>query len=132
MKRNRYVSAVIRISFLMVVFLPGLAGNVRGEVKEIDTTVQGYKLKAKAKFDDLSKKINELGAKAEKADPKKDADVKKKMNELKEKRAVLQISMEKLDLVSKDQWETQRQKVESEMDELEKAYNSARSLFKSE
>ncbi len=123
---------MICISFLMVLFLLGLARNVRGEVKEVDTTVQGYKLKAREKFDELSKKINELGAKAEKTDSKTTADVKKKMNELKEQRAVLQINMQKLDEVSKDQWETARQKVESEMDELEKAYNKARSLFESE
>ncbi len=130
MKRHKYLSAVICISSLIVSFLPGLARNVRGEVKEIDTTIQGYKLKAKAKFDELSKKINELGTKAEKADSKTKAIVKTKMNELQEKRAALQVSMEKLDMVSKDQWETERQKVESEMDELEKAYHSARSLFK--
>lgn len=125
---------MICISFLMVLFLLGLSRNVRGEVKEVDATVQGkeFKLKTKEKFDELSKKINELGAKAENTDSKTTADVKKKMNELKEQRAVLQINMEKLDVLSKDQWETARQKVESEMDELEKAYNKARSLFESE
>ena len=134
MKRHKYLSVVICISFLMVLFLLGLSRNVRGEVKEVDATVQGkeFKLKTKEKFDELSKKINELGAKAENTDSKTTADVKKKMNELKEQRAVLQINMEKLDVVSKDQWETARQKVESEMDELEKAYNKARSHFESE
>ncbi|MFI5295791.1 MAG: hypothetical protein ACHQ0Y_12305 [Thermodesulfovibrionales bacterium] len=134
MKRHKYLSAMICISFLMVLFLLGLSRNVRGEVKEVDTTVQGkeFKWKTKEKFDELSKKINELGAKAENTDSKTTADVKKKMNELREKRAVLRINMEKLDVVSKDQWETARQKVESEMDELEKAYNKARSLFESE
>lgn len=54
------------------------------------------------------------------------------MNEPREKRAVLRINMEKLDAVSKDQRETARQNVESEMDELEKAYHRARSPFESE
>ena len=54
------------------------------------------------------------------------------MDELRETRAVLQINMEKLDTVSKDKWETARQKVESEMYDLEKAYNKARSHFESE
>ncbi len=132
MKRDKYASVLICISFLTILFLPGLTRDVRGEVKGGDSAVQDYKLKAKEKFNELSKKINELGAKAEKADSKRKADVKKKMDELREERAVLQINIEKLDGVSKDQWETARQKVESEMDELEKAYNKARSLLKSE
>jgi BMFP domain-containing protein YqiC len=145
MKRHKYLSAVICIPFLTASFLLGIVRNVRGEVNEGVATVQRkastseefsaereYKWKAKKKFDELSKKINELGAKAEKADSKTKADVKKKMNELREKRAALQINMEKLDAVSKDKWETSRQEVESEMDELEKAYDRSRSFFESE
>jgi hypothetical protein len=142
-KRHKYLSSVICIYFLTALFLFGLIRNVRGEVKDLETTVQWkasqsqyfseekeYRQKAKEKYDELSKGIYELEVKAEKADSKTKADVKNKMNELREKRAVVYINMEKLDAVSGDKWKAAKQKVDSEMDDLEKAYRKARSLLK--
>lgn len=149
MKRSEYLPGMLWISFFAVSFLYGLATNVRGGVKKGDLAIQAasggvasakeefseareYKRKAREKFDELGKKIYELEAKAKKAGPETKADVRKEMDELWEKRAVLQINMEKLEASNKGNWEAAKQKVDAAMDQLEKAYHKARSHIESE
>ncbi len=135
MKRHKYLAVAICISFFSVLLLVYVK-NVWSEVKVLPSDEfsekREYIMKAKEKLDELGKKINELEEKVDKDGSKKEANAKKTINELREERAVLQINIEKLDTVSKDKWKTARQEVESEMDELEKAYHKARHHFGSE
>ncbi len=135
MKRHKYPAVAICISFFSVLLLVYVK-NVWSEVKVLPSDEfsekREYIMKAKEKLDELDKKINELEEKADKDGSKKGANAKKTINELREERAVLQINIEKLDTVSKDKWKTARQEVESEMDELEKAYHKARHHFGAE
>jgi len=147
--RSKYLSVVFWISFFAVLFLYGLAKNVRGEVKERDSDIRAasdgvaltgevfseekeYEKKTREKFDELGKNINELEAKAMQSGTKTKAHVTNEIDKLRAKRAVLQINMEKLAASQKGNWETAKQKVDAAMDELEKAYHKARSHFESE
>ncbi len=135
MKRHKYLVVAICISFFSVLLLVYVK-NVCSEVKVLPSDEfsekREYITQAKEKLDELGNKINELEEKVDKGGSKKEASAKKTINELREERAVLQINIEKLDTVSKDKWKTARQEVESEMDELEKAYHKARHHFGAE
>jgi hypothetical protein len=89
--------------------LLGVAGDARGEVKVLTgedfSEKAAYERKAKEGFYELSKKI---------------------------KAVEVQVNIEKLRGVGKDEWGDARQKVESGLDELEKAAGKARSYLKSE
>lgn len=149
MTRSKYLSIVICISFLAVLFLHGLAKNVWAQGEEGKTAVEGksgetstkekfsdekkeFKRKAKARLDELDKKIGELEAESRKAGSKAKAEAKEGLKDLKEKRAALKKEMRKLDAKSKSTWEKAKQKIQDAEDALEDAYNKVRSYFKSE
>jgi cytochrome c556 len=147
MKRNKYLSVVVCISFLTVLFLTGLSKNVRGEEgkatlekKAGETSTkekffeekQEFKRKAKERLDELDKKIDELEAKSKELGSKAKAEVKEDMQRLKKKRAALKKDMNKLEAKSTSKWEKAKQKIQDAEDELEKAYNKVRAKFTSD
>jgi hypothetical protein len=149
MTKGKYLYIVISISFLAVMFLPGLAKNVRAQGEEGKTAVGGksgepstkatfsddkkeFLRKAKERLAELDKKIEELEAEAKKAGSNVKAEAKKGLKDLKEKRAALKKEIRKLEAKGKSNWEKAKQKIQDAGDELEEAYNKVRRYFKSE
>ncbi len=150
MRKSNGLSVLICISFVAMLFLPGLVKNVRGQGAEGKPNVEKksgetastkekfsedkkeFEAKAKARLHELGRKIDELEAEAKKAGSKVKTETKEGLQELKEKRAALKKDMKKLKARSKTKWEEAKQKIQSAGDELEEAYNKVRDKFKSE
>jgi DNA repair exonuclease SbcCD ATPase subunit len=149
MTRSKYLSVVICISVLAVLVLHGMAKNVWAQGEERKTAVEGksgetstkeklsdekkeFKRKAKARLDELDKKIDELEADLKKIGSKAKVEAKEGLKDLKEKRSALKKEIKKLEAKSKTKWEKVKQKIQAAEDEIEEAYNKVRSHIKSE
>ncbi len=149
MKKSKGLSVFICMAFVGLLLLPGLGRNVWGQEKE-KTKVEDqsketsstkekfsqekkeFNMKARARLDELNKKINELEADLKKAGSKVKAEAKEGLQELKEKRVALRKEMRKLKAKSREKWEEAKQKVQSAGDDLEQSYNKVRDKVKSE
>ncbi len=149
MKKGKGLSVFICMSFVAMLFLPGLVKNVQGQEEEGKPKVEKksgetsstkekfseekkeFESKAKARLHKLGRKIDELEAEAKKAGSKVKAETKEGLQELKEKRATLKKDMKKLKARSKAKWEEAKQKIQAAGDELEESYNKVRDKFKS-
>ena len=148
MKKSKWLSVLICMSFVAVLFLPGFVKNVQGQAEEPKMEKKSgetpaakerfveekteFKAKAKARLDELDKKIKELETELKKGGSKMKAETKEGLQDLKKKRAALKKEIEKLKATSKTKWEEAKQKVEAAGDELEEAYNKVRDKLKSE
>jgi small-conductance mechanosensitive channel len=150
MKMNKYLSVVVCIFFMAVLLSPGILKNSWGQGNEGKAAVEEkpegkyttkekfseekkeFEAKAKARLDDLDKKIDQLEAESKKAGSKVKEETKEGLRELKEKSAALKKEMKKLKAKSKTKWEEAKQKIQAGGDELEEAYNKVRAKFNSE
>jgi TolA-binding protein len=146
MKRSKYLSVVVCVSFVAVLFLPGILKKAWGQEKEGKTAVEEksttkeklseekaeYKDKVKEQLAELDKKIGELEAKIKESGSKIKADVKQDMKDLKKKRMALKKDMKKLEAKGREKWETAKQRVDAAIDEVEEAYHKILDKFKSE
>ena len=143
MKKRTQLSVLICMTFLSMLFLPGLTKNACGEVNEEKTTLteqsdgtlstkEEFKIKAKEKLTEFEKKMQELEEKAKETGATAKADVKKGMKEVKEKHEALVKEIKKLDAAGKQTWETAKQKVDAGIEKLQKALDKMRSHLKSE
>ena len=144
MRISKGFYAFICMSFIAILFLPGLVKNVHGQYEEGRPEVESksgersparekfsdekkeFMAKAKARLDEWGKKIDELETKSRKAGSKVKAEIKKGLQELKEKRAALKKEMKNLKARSKAKWEEAKQRIQAAEDELEEAYNKLR------
>src|SRR5512135_2187701 len=112
MKRSTWSSVWVGISFLPVLFLPGLVTNVRGSearneplVKEeaADTSAakvgyseekEKFKRETRKALAELDNKMAKLEAKAKETGSKVKAEAKDELRDLKTKRAVIKEDME--------------------------------------
>lgn len=149
MKRTRVLAFFICMFFVAVLSLPGLVKNVQGQgeegkpeaVKSGETSPtrekfaeekKEFKAKARARLDELGRKIDELESEFKKTGSEMKAETKEELQKLKEKRAALKKEMKKLKAKSKAKWKKAKQKIQAGEDELEEAYNKVRGKAKSE
>jgi cytochrome c556 len=143
---NRGLSVVISIAFLTVMFLTSLSTNVSAEEgratmekKTEEPSIKGkfseekeeFKRKAKARLDELDKKIDALEAKAKELGSEAKAEIKEDIRSLNKNRGALRNDMKKLETKSRSKWQKVKQKIQDAENELEEAYNKTRDKFKS-
>ena len=133
MKRRKVLYVLTGLFFASILFLSGPLRDVWGQGEEktkVEDTKEKFsqekkefKMKAKARLDELDKKINELEAKSK-------AEMKEDVQKLKKKRNALEKDLKRLEAKSKAQWEKAKQKVQAAMDDLEEAYNKVLNKLK--
>jgi peptidoglycan hydrolase CwlO-like protein len=133
--KSKYVTVVICMSFMAVLFLSGFVSKVQAEegrtaVKQGYHEKEEFKQQAKERLAEFDRKINELEVKAKETGSKTKAEVKKGLRELKTKRAALKKNMERLEASSERTWEAAKQKVNMAMDDLERTYDKVRNYFR--
>jgi BMFP domain-containing protein YqiC len=143
--KRKWLSVLICMSFLVVLFLPGAMKSILAEgdkttVKEetggtsaredFSEEKKDFERKTREKLKEFDDKMADLEVKAKEAGSKAKAEVKEQMDKLREKWVALRREMEKLETKSKEKWEAAKEKVYAALDELEKTDNKARSHFK--
>lgn len=142
MKKHLFVA--VCISFLALLLLPGLIKNIRAEEGKATPAVENstkektagemaeFKKDAKARLDELGKRIDTLETKMKNTGSGARADMKREMTRLKAKRAAAKKEMKKLEAAGKEEWEAAKKKVNDAIDDLKEAYEKVSSKIKSE
>jgi hypothetical protein len=132
---SKYVTILICMSFMAVLFLSGFASNVQAE-EENSAGKQGYsekeeyKAKAKQKLAEEDRKIAELEAKARDGNAEERAEARKGLRELRQKHATLKSDIASLETAGKDTWDAAKRNVNWAIDDLERTYERVRDYFR--
>lgn len=126
MKKGKALYVLTGLFFVAMLFLSGPVRSVWGQGEEktkaedtkekFSEEKKEFQMKAKARLEELDRKINELEAKSK-------AEMKEDVQKLKKKRNALEKDLKRLEAKSRAQWEKAKQKVQAAMDDLEEAYN---------
>ena len=149
MKKFKYLSLLVSLSFIAIMFLPGLVKNDRaqgqgGEEKRVVEKESGatsakdkfseekreFGNKTKEELDKIDK--NELELKMKKAGSRVKAEAKESLQDLKKKRVALKKDVERLERSGSRTWEAAKRKARDAMNDLEEAYNKVRDKLMSE
>jgi peptidoglycan hydrolase CwlO-like protein len=133
--KSKYVSILICMSFVAVLFLSGLVSNVQGEeenssVNQSYSEREAYKENAKAKLAEQDRKIEELEVKARDGNAEERAEARRGLRELRNKRATLKSDIASLETAGKDTWEAAKREVNMAIDDLERTYERVRDYFR--
>jgi uncharacterized protein YpuA (DUF1002 family) len=130
MKKFNYISIFICISFIAMLVITGLTSAA--EMTSPEGQKEEYKQKTKGKLSGFERDIKEIEAKSKETGARAKADIRKGIQELKEKHKVAKSEMKKLDSAGKETWKNVKKDLDKAMDELEKTFNKVRAYFKSE